>query len=265
MKTGLFTLSFLVLILYSCKKEQPQLNNESKDPCDCANEVSADFEIWEGSSQVPNPRQTLTDTTYKDRTVEFRALEENAVYTWYIGADVETEQVTWKYFSDQWANQDIPITLVVEKEPNNVCFPEDDGYDSITKTFHISDYWQENTNDVDLGPIEGTYRVKSEHLSDSFDVEFYADKNFQGEIMFNIVNYNGEGSNCIDQARITGSNYRQVWTTNGTGSLVCDALRGYIHNRLDGVTEMHFSFGSTSPNDPDYDYYERTYLGRKLN
>ena len=263
-RNRVFTLGiFSIAVLLACKKEQPAMNGNAKDPCDCASEVSADFEIWEGSSQVPNPRQTLTDTTYKDRTVEFRALEEDAEYTWYIGADVETGQETWKYFPDQWAGSDIPITLVVEKEPNNTCFPDDDGYDSVVKTFHISDYWQENGQDLGLGPIEGIYRVKSEHLADSFDVEFYADKNFQGEIMFNIVNYDGEGSNCIDQARITGSNYRQVWTTNGTGSLVCDAIRGFIHNRMDGITEMQFSFGATGPSSPDY--YERTYFGRKIN
>jgi len=238
------------------------MNGNAKDPCDCASEVSADFEIWEGSSQVPNPRQTLTDTTYKDKTVEFRALEEDAEYTWYIGADVETGQITSKYFPDQWAGSDIPITLVVEKEPNNTCFPDDNGYDSITRTFHISDYWIVNGQDIDMGPIEGTYRVKSPHLPDSFEVEFYGNKNGLNQNIFNILNYDGEGSNCIDQARITGSNYRQVWTTNGTSTSQCNYIRGYIYNRMDGLTKMKFSFGSNNPESPNY--IERIYLGRKL-
>jgi hypothetical protein len=258
-----FTGLTLAITLLACRKIQPDFDVAATDPCACASEVSADFEIWEGSSQVPNPRQTLTDTTYKDKVVEFRALEEDAEYTWYIGIDVETEQITWKTFPDQWAGSDIPITLVVKKDPNNTCFPEDDGYDSITKTFHISDYWQESANDIDMGPIEGTYRVKSEHLADSFDVEFYGDKDGLGKSMFNIINYDGEGSNCISQAQITGSNYRQVWTTNGTSIMQCDYIQGFIHNRLDGVTEMKFTFGPPSPNHPDY--YERIYLGRKIN
>lgn len=258
----ILTYSVLSLFMvFSCKKDQPEMK-EAKDPCDCASEVSADFEIWEGSSQVPNPRQTLTDTVYKDKTVEFRALEEDAEYTWYIGTDIESGQITWKYFPDQWAGSTIPITLVVKKEPNKTCFPDDDGYDSITKTFHISDYWIVDGQDIDMGPIEGVYRVKSPHLSDSFDVEFYGDRNFQNENMFNIINYDGEGSSCINQARINGSNYRQVWTNNGTSTSQCDYIRGYIHNRLNGETEMKFTFGSNSPNSPNY--YERTYLGRKL-
>ena len=68
-----FEVIFLATFL-ACKKEQPDFNKEAKDPCACASEVSADFVIWEGASQVPNPRQTLTDTVYKDKVVEFRAL-----------------------------------------------------------------------------------------------------------------------------------------------------------------------------------------------
>lgn len=255
------TTSLLLIVLFACRKEQPEMN-AAADPCACASEVTADFEIWEGSSQVPNPRQTLTDTVYKDKTVEFRALEQDAEYTWYIGVQTFNTQVASRYFSDTWAGSDIPITLVVKKQPNNACFPDDDGYDSIIKTFHISDFWIVNGQDINMGPIEGIYRVKSPHLADSFDVEFYGNKNGLNQDIFNIVNYDGEGSSCINQARINGSNYRQVWTSNGTGALVCDAIRGYIHNRMDGVTEMKFSFGSTGSSSPDY--YERTYLGRKL-
>ena len=249
-------------VLINCKKQQPQINEDIKNPCDCAHEVSADFDIFEVGGTWSE--QTLTDTIYHDKYVIFKAKDTIANYTWYIGSEVfNTKEVT-KFFDNSLIGQNIPIALVVKKEPNTYCFPNDDGYDSIVKSIYVSQYIiNDFTNTLNYGPIEGTYRVKSEHKADSFDIVFYTTLNFQNENMFNIENYDGEGSNCLNQALVTGANYREVWTKSGTSVTQCDYIQGSIHNRLDGVTEMNFSFGSSNVN-ADY-YYERKYLGRKLN
>ena len=230
--------------------------------CDCAKEVTADFEFWEGASFLPNPKLTLTDTAYHSHYVEFRAKLEDADYTWYIGSDIKSGPVSYIYFESQWAGQDIPITLVVKKKENKICFPYDDGYDSVVKMIHISEYWKTENGELNIGPIEGVYRVKSPLIEDSFEVEFYASYGIQNQAMFNVINYDGLGSECVDNARISGSNYRQVWTSQGTGTTVCASFRGYIHNRMDGVTEMKFKFDKSDPDQPEY--IEVVYKGRKI-
>lgn len=254
------TLLFLIAV-YSCKKEKPVVP-ETKDPCECAREVTADFTMEELTYPGVNGEYTETDTILKEKNVRFTALLEDAEYTWYMGVEeLDTREVS-RYFDQSLSGSNLSITLVVKKEPNKLCFPDDDGYDSITKILHVSQYPYVDGQDLILGSIEGTYRMKSEHLPDSFDIDFYATLNFQGEHMFNITNYDGQGSDCINQARQSGRNYRQVWTSDGTGVQVCNYLRGYIHNRMDGVAEMEFT--TMGYEGDELIKYEWHYLGRKL-
>src|SRR5690554_4902010 len=112
---------FTALFFWACKKEQPEILN-AEDPCECANEVSADFKIEESSGTVLQ-YLTETDTVFKNKRVYFTAQEDDATYTWYIGIEEFTDQSVFRYFDDTWAGTNIPITLVVEKEPNAACFP----------------------------------------------------------------------------------------------------------------------------------------------
>ncbi len=256
-------LSFCIVSLVACKKEQAELAGFNRN-CSCAEEVSADFLMEEYTTPNVNfAKYTNTDTIFKNKNVRFTALEDSASYTWYIGTEVIHEKTVSRYFSDVWVGQDIPITLVVNKKPNTICLPNDDGVDSVTKVMYVSQFPIDTQYvSIDLGTLEGNYRVKSSHLSDSFDIAFDADYNGLGDVIFNIYNYDGQGSNCINQAFLSGGNYRQVWTSAGTSVLQCDYLKGNIHNRIDGIVEFHFSFGTNNVNSPDY--YKRTYLGRKL-
>jgi len=241
------------------------MTTEVVNPCDCATEVVADFDMLEISGQTGGifEKTTPTDTILKNKSVRFLAKDSTAEYTWYIGSEVLTDREVVRYFDQSLSGQNIPITLVVKKDPNNACFPNDDGYDSIVKILHVSQFPIDNNPIYDYGSIDGTYRVKSEHKVDSFDIVFYTTI-ISGTKKFNIENYDGNGSNCINQADIGDIvNYRQIGAKGGTSTTQCDYIRGNIHNRLDGVTEMNFSFGSNNVN-ASY-YYERTYLGRKLN
>ncbi|MEX1190875.1 MAG: hypothetical protein WEA99_02795 [Brumimicrobium sp.] len=259
-KKTLFYFTGFLLISLACKKEQPEMNNEVKDPCDCATKISADFKIEESTGAVIQ-NLTETDTVFKNKWVHFTALEEDASYTWYIGTEELTDQSVSRFFNDTWEGYDIPITLVVEKEPNSVCFPNDDGYDSITKSFHVSQY-PESTgvpfSNVNAGSIEGKYRVKSSHLPDSFDIELNITVDDQGGPIghyFNIINYNGYGDSCINQAEVKGMNYRQIWSDP---TLSCNTLYARIHNRIDGITEMRMTWEGDGGG---YIYY----YGRKIN
>lgn len=247
-------------LLLACGKEQPPILEEAEGPCDCATEVSAEFLMEEMTEPNVNfAEYTNTDTIFKGKNVRFTALEEDAEYTWYLGTEVVTDQQVTRYFDDALAGTNHTISLVVRKTPNTNCLPNDDGYDSISKTLHVSNLPIYNSPDAILGPVEGDFRVKSAHLPDSFDI--HIDVTYiSGVSYFNIENYDGFGSDCIHQAEPKSSNYRQMFGFYGVGTLVCDAMKGDVHIRLDGIVEMNFTF--FNPNDPNY--VSRQYLGRKL-
>jgi len=235
----------------ACKKiEQPEMAQLNKE-CDCAKEVSADFEILEMSASPGQPwnKLTSTDTIFKGKNVQFRALEEDAVYTWYIGQEILTSQVTGRYFSENLGGTNIPITLVVKKKPNSICLPNDDGYDSITKIMHVSQFVNETPTDYEFGSIEGSYRVKSAYLPDSFDIKLYVYKLPTGSRGFSIQNYNGLGDSTFTYV-LSDWNYRQLYFYGGT-------TEGFVHNKMDKTFEANF----VKNNVPVGEFH---YFGRRL-
>ena len=163
MKITLYLLFFTLAFLSSCHKDQAILPN-GLNGCDCAHEVSAEFYIEEMTTPNPNfVKYTDTDTIYADKNVRFRAKENDAEYTWYIGAEVLTTQEVTRYFSSATAGQTITVSLVVKKNPNTICFPNDDGKDSLSRTFFIVPAF--DSFDFYNNPqprIEGAYRMKDE-------------------------------------------------------------------------------------------------------
>ncbi|MFD1551673.1 hypothetical protein DNU06_02780 [Putridiphycobacter roseus] len=254
------TLLFIVAITCTaCKKDQAEIAEFNKN-CSCAKEVTAEFMMEELTYPGINVRYTETDTIHKEKNVRFTPIEKNAVYTWYMGTEILTDSVVQKYFDESLAGGNLPITLVVKKPPNKICLPNDDGYDSITKYLHVSNLPIWNSPDAIVGPIEGNFRVKSEHLPDSFDINIDITY-IPPKAYFNITNYDGMGSSCIQQARPTDRNYRQMWGFDGVSTSQCDAMKGDVHVKMDGMVEMNFEFF----HHPDYPgYAKRQYLGRKI-
>jgi hypothetical protein len=217
----------LLLLHGGCKKDQP--TTPQPNPCATAKEVSAAFTMGELTDNTASPWYTETDTIYGNKIVRFRAIEENAEYKWYIGSEVITTREVERYFSDAFLNQTLPITLVVKKTPNKSCFPNDDGYDSVTRYVTIVRY------DVFMDSIksrfEGIYKVKSPLLPDSTLIEVR--KFFQDVLheYLQIYNYDGNGSNCTHTMTLSDAeyNYRQLFATSSSGINQCDNLYGDIY------------------------------------
>jgi len=248
----------------ACKKiEQPEMAQLNKE-CECAKEVSADFKIIElEDSPQFNPEGVETDTICRERGVRFVASESDAEYTWYIGSEILTTQTVGRYFNSDLINQNISIALVVRKKPNLICFPTDDGYDSIVKYMHVSPRpFLVMPDTAYFTPTAGTYRVKGPHLADSFEVAFWAVPHFSGlNYNYKIFNYDGLGSSCENQnANIDAFTYRKAWLVDV--GFPCNYFRGNIHRRLNGIIEMNFLYSTdgTSSN-----IVSRTYYGRKIN
>ncbi|RFC54163.1 hypothetical protein [Brumimicrobium aurantiacum] len=259
-------LSFLFLLaLFACKKEQPEILN-AEDPCDCASEVSADFVIEEYTGPISNI-YVETDTSLHDSNVQFRALEDNAEYTWYIGIEEFDTKSISRYFSDQWIGHDIPITLVVKKEPNKTCLPNDDGYDSITKTFHVSKYpiYNGTWGNIEHGGLEGVYKVFGDGLSDSIEVTINF-RDYFGVRTTDIGNPDGSGVNCELQNTSKGVeywSYRTLLTEWFTSEDFCKSVGVKILNKMDGVSVLDFRSSVIEANG-DVTKKEWQYKGRKL-
>ena len=205
-------------LLYSCKKEQPQLRSLEED-CGCAKEVSADFTIKEiacyncpGNSEY----RTETDTSFAEKNVSFYASEDNAEYTWYIGNEILHTREIIRYFDKNLSGQIIPITLVVKKEANSICLPGDDGYDSIVKTFVVGMSHEDLVGyNFDTTYLEGAYRMKSDLFSDSIDIFIDYYKGISSfDLMLKLQNIEGVGSELDNIDVASSRNYRQFKRLN---------------------------------------------------
>lgn len=206
-------------IVFSCKKIQPEMSVLNAG-CDCAKEVSADFLMEEtkfpGSQN--NEMRTDTDTIYANKNVTFTAKEEDAEYTWYIGSEVIHERTFYRHFGTTLIGQTLPMILVVKKNPNAICLPNDDGYDSIVRNLVIADEFNSETFFVDTNyRLEGVFRFKDPNMPDSIDVIVDLIHQIPGTGMYDrivISNFDGENSTHIFQSAY-GSNYRQIWLDDG--------------------------------------------------
>lgn len=259
MKHTLYLFFFALAFLTSCHKEQAIMPN-GLNGCDCAHEVSAAFFIEEMTT--PNPyfvKYTDTDTIYANKNVRFRAKEDDAEYTWYIGAEILTSQEVTRYFSAALVGQSITVSLVVKKKPNTICFPNDDGKDSTVRVFYIASAFDNFDFYNNPQPrIEGTYRMKDLNKVDSIDiiiqaVPFFPPANLDKIV---IINYNGLNDTIIFDG---GGNYRQIFFD---GPLYSDD--SYWHFGLDNLYYINLS-PKPGLEDPPFNVPSYFYKGRKLN
>jgi hypothetical protein len=234
---------------------------QAEDPCACASEVSADFDILERFSQLGGSDYTLTDHVLSHKGVAFHAKEEEAAYTWYLGSEVLHEQNIERFFGSEWAGHTIPVTLVVKKEPNKVCFPDDDGYDSITKTFNIYER-------CDTHFMDGDYKVAEKNSNDSIILSL----NYVPEASptlpedcsrYDVINYDGKGSLCEATYQPNFRNYRALKSSSG-GSYNegCQAVwinKAEINLNNEFEIDLYYKEELGDPN------IYKTYYGRKLN
>lgn len=257
MKNLLYIFTLLVVAgSVSCRKEQPEMKPILED-CSCANEVSADFLMEEQSGNNPNFEiiYTNTDTTFAEKYVRFRPLEKNAEYHWYLGLEELTTEQVVRFFPQALAGMNLPVTLVVKKKPNTICFPNDDGYDSITKFIKVySEPYDIQSGDL---PLEGYYRFFSPQLNDSIDIHFDVYYPLGMANMFDIYNFDGLGNNAIfNYATGVPVNYREIKKLT-LGNTSYGGFKMNLHNQINGVAKLELN--GTGNNSNNFNY-----TGRKL-
>ncbi len=252
MKQLLYIILCAFELLTSCRKEQPSMNENNN--CGCAKEVSADFVIEEMTHYNLNTEmRTETDTAYNSRNIRFVPFEKNAEYKWYIGSEILSDSVIVRYFSDAFAGQNIPITLVVKKPPNTICFPNDDGVDTITKYVYIHP-WNGSFMQLPITPtlMEGTFRVAKNSGGDSTDITidyYYIHSQTLGHGV-KIINLNGTND--------TINSYEYPYTRNYREFRMLFLLNGSFKYKINREAEFKFYDETVTPNK----YYHLK--GRKL-
>lgn len=165
----------LLIIVSSCKQEIAPEN-----PCDKEIIPHADFILETSSGRVVgndylfyyNPF-VKKDSIIMGEILQFRSeFADTGRYhhTWYIGSEVLHNYKEWRIFSNVPRPTYITISHAMRWVPNKLCFPDDDGYDSVTFTFKLADYY------IDIAAF-GKYRMHYDTLgakpTDSVDIEFY--------------------------------------------------------------------------------------------
>jgi len=145
--------------------------------------------------------------------------------------------------------------------PNNVCFPEDDGYDSITKVFNVTEYGKvdpNNSSNVIYGTKEGLFKMKEQHSIDS--VEIGIDYIVTNQPYINFYNYDGQSGDCIETVIPSlGVTYRES-RVGQNGGQICKRLRATIKTTTVNNVEMYFT--EYEPGHPEYKEY--FYKGRRI-
>jgi hypothetical protein len=175
---------FAIVVVLSCNRCKEECDDPTNpecpnyvapvviNPCEDAAETSADFEMY----QELYPVETFDTLVqfYHDcmlfREITLHALQDSAEYHWIIGADhYYTREVNFN-FGAEFVGQEIPLILVVSRQPDTACFPNDNGIDTLVKTimpkyFCDASIWGKYYGAWDESPL------------DSFIVELYLDFN----------------------------------------------------------------------------------------
>lgn len=154
MKKLKFLILFLgfagLLTLHACKEELPcndptNPNCPNYDPCYGKKPVTADFEMSQGWRSAPpkhldrwNPDVAFGRGLVGFKPIGYDAEDTTVKYTWILGAETIYEYSFERDFIDT-KEKEIPITLIVEKQPNLDCYPEDDGKDTLTQMIRLVD------------------------------------------------------------------------------------------------------------------------------
>ena len=153
-------LILLGISLYGCKKDCTRCTDptnifcENYDSCYGEKPVTADFQIKQFSLFLPHQFDENEGIVFGRARLKFVPKEGGAKYTWKLGRETITDSSFYREFY-KTPYGEYQVTLMVEKEPNKRCFPNDDGKDTLTKTFRLVSGCDLNSSGIFKGLFEG--------------------------------------------------------------------------------------------------------------
>jgi hypothetical protein len=292
MKTIIIILTIIALFAFeSCRKDCPCNDPYNPvcpnyDSCLTKKPVTADF--WfgivfrEDFKHLVNGQEYRTDDSIyscggKDSMgntfgvrLTFIPTEKNAKYTWKLGSEIITDRVFSRSFEDAIGPQRIPVTLIVEKEPNSNCFPNDDGKDTVTRFIDLRYQYSY--------PIIGKYKVLFEGEKDSsiLEVRPWGVYNNCGNCRVIITNFRHPFYSALVNFKNTQDTLRSpysTWFLTGNRVIFNDASDGGgigdIYNNemklnADGSVEAEYTKVILNSNINKYYHQPVNFKGRKI-
>ena len=160
--------SILMFSLTACPDDPVKVE---PDPCEGKTPVTADFDIYfNGYDKIKKIYfNYYTDTILVWDRVTFEAKGDYEYYEWQLGDDptIYNEKTEIFQFKEAWG--ELKMRLIVKNPPDTLCFPDDDGIDTVYKTITVIDR--------DSAAIIGSYI--GYHTSDTLDT-FIVDVKYEG-------------------------------------------------------------------------------------
>ena len=164
---------FVVLIFGVCAFfAKCKTDDAPQNPCANEHSTSAAFKVEEVYYFIPESDSKywinyLTDTLANGGTGMFSTVDplvDSCI--WIIGAGVYHEKITKIDFSTQLKTTPsftLPVTCITFRQPNKMCFPNDDGIDTISRNVFVTNFCNSLVN----GKYQGHL---SSNPSDTFTV-----------------------------------------------------------------------------------------------
>ena len=223
------------------------------DPCAGKKPVSAAFEIIEPPGDSPYWVKYDADTILSQDAI-FKAIERNAdSYEWEIGADIlTTRDVVRQSFP---RGETIAIRLIVHKKPDSVCFPTDDGIDTVTRYLYVVPIIDGQNREY-FSPMEGKFLGKYDDTPDESQTikvnPFCLYPGSGGRVWeFGMFDFPKPGCDLIYGPTKSAYKQRQFWY-GGVSSDDCKAPGGiiYVHGKNNDSVLIHYEeFRPVRPKD----------------
>lgn len=254
---------FLLLVVLSCSRCKEECNDPTNpdcpnyvpptpvDPCAGSSEVSAGF-IVEAIVDIAPIQWRQVDGVYNTQQIRVTAQQEGLNYKWIIGSDTIYDQQYTFYFPQGSEGQSYPIKLIVSGTIDSVCFPNDNGMDTIVKYLPVVDSC--------YNPIIGAYRIAWDSAPlDSFDVELIC---MEGVFVYGdmtAMNFDRNGGSCVASISGLGYNYYKLYSD----AISCKRLRGEFWLNSDGLFEAQYRMDHSNSGPADFHEYHAK--GRRIN
>jgi hypothetical protein len=176
---------FLSFILFSIVTTSTACRKKQDNLCEGLTKPSGQFVIKE----LIGDTAFTADTVFRDNYVQFKATESYEGIIWKVGSDPRVWTIP--EFTLSFLNElgTLPVTFTGTKQPNKVCFPNDNGTYTSSKNFTFVEQVQKPF--VTISPLVGRYKgyfsdnlsatfiVRMEYFdSTKYDVSITGSKNF---------------------------------------------------------------------------------------
>jgi hypothetical protein len=237
-------------VISSCSKDEPCMDETNVDclnfnPCSLKEPMpTINFDIYQTYAATGAP-EFKTDTLNPGTIGYFVANIKNAIrYEWRLGIDtfITTEPTFSIGFnradSTFLENNPVEVTLIVEyHQPDTICFPDNDGRDTITKVIYFRQLWQSaylGRWEVYLnGDTENPYEI---------EIKLVQTPPFPS-LEMQIINLYNEGVECLQDAQDGYYGYSEFKTEpfyfmHGCGNRNYDYSTSIMKGKVDLINEI---------------------------